>query len=321
MSDKRWKILISAPYMQPVIEHFRPELEAAGCELFIPQVFERFEEADLLEFIADIDGAITGDDRFTLRVLQAAPKLKVISKWGTGIDSIDRDACTQFGVAVKNTPNAFSEPVADSVLGYMLSFARNLPFMDQHMKNGVWDKIPGRSLRECTLGIIGVGDVGKAVARRAVGFGMRILGTDPKDIAALAPDFIQQTGLQMVDQATLLGEADFISLNCDLNPTSYHLINAETLAQMKPSTIVINTARGPIVDEQALIHALQAGQIAGAALDVFEHEPLPADSPLRQMNNVMLAPHNSNSSPMAWEHVHRNTINNMLAVLRALEQV
>lgn len=320
MSDKRWKILISAPYMQPVIERFRPELEAAGCELFIPPVFERFEEADLLEFISDIDGAITGDDRFTLRVLQSAPRLKVISKWGTGIDSIDREACAQFGVSVKNTPNAFSEPVADSVLGYMLSYARNLPFLDQHMKSGVWEKIPGRSLRECTLGIIGVGDVGKAVARRAVGFGMRILGTDPKDIASLAPDFIQQTGIQMVDQETLLREADFVSTNCDLNPTSYHLINDETLALMKPTTVVINTARGPIVDEQALIRALQAGQIAGAALDVFEHEPLPADSPLRQMNNVMLAPHNSNSSPMAWEHVHRNTINNMLAVLRASEQ-
>jgi D-3-phosphoglycerate dehydrogenase len=319
MSEKRWKILISAPYMQPVIERFRAELEHAGCELFIPPVFERFEEDDLLEFIGDIDGAITGDDRFTPRVLQAAPRLKVISKWGTGIDSIDREACAQLGVAVKNTPNAFSEPVADTVLGYMLSFVRNLPFMDQHMKNGVWEKIPGRSLRECTLGIIGVGDVGKAVARRAVGFGMRILGTDPKDIASISPDFVSQTGIQMVDLPTLLREADFISTNCDLNPTSYHLINDETLAQVKPTTVVINTARGPIVDEQALIRALQAGKIAGAALDVFEHEPLPEDSPLRQMNNVMLAPHNSNSSPMAWEHVHRNTIDNLLAVLRMSE--
>jgi D-3-phosphoglycerate dehydrogenase len=319
MSEKRWKILISAPYMQPVIERFRAELEHAGCELFIPPVFERFEEDDLLEFIGDIDGAITGDDRFTLRVLQAAPRLKVISKWGTGIDSIDREACAQLGVAVKNTPNAFSEPVADTVLGYMLSFVRNLPFMDQRMKNGVWEKIPGRSLRECTLGIIGVGDVGKAVARRAVGFGMRILGTDPKDIASISPDFVSQTGIQMVDLPTLLREADFISTNCDLNPTSYHLINDETLAQVKPTAIVINTARGPIVDEQALIRALQAGKIAGAALDVFEHEPLPEDSPLRQMNNVMLAPHNSNSSPMAWEHVHRNTIDNLLAVLRMSE--
>ncbi len=163
--------------------------------------------------------------------------------------------------------------------------------------------------------------MGKAVARRAVGFGMRILGSDPKDVAALAPDFVNETGIQLVDQSTLLHEADFISVNCDLNPTSYHLINAETLAQTKPSAVVINTARGSIVDEQALIHALQAGGIAGAALDVFEHEPLPEDSPLRQMNNVLLAPHNSNSSPMAWEHVHLSTINNLLAVLQASVQV
>src|SRR5688500_9087453 len=131
MSDKRWKVLISAPYMQPIIERFRADLETRGVELFVPPVMERFEEGDLLGFMADVDGAITGDDRFTRRVLEASPKLKVISKWGTGIDSIDRQACAEMGIAVRNTPNAFSEPVADSVLGYMLCFARNLPWLDR----------------------------------------------------------------------------------------------------------------------------------------------------------------------------------------------
>jgi D-3-phosphoglycerate dehydrogenase len=308
-----WKVLVSAPYMQPVIERFRAELEAAGCELFIPPVNERFEEVDLLQWMHDIDGVICGDDRFTRRVLEAAPRLKVISKWGTGIDSIDRESCQQLGIAVCNTPNAFSEPVADSVLGYMLCYARGLPFMDRHMKNGVWHKIPGKTLRECTLGIIGVGDVGTAVAHRAAAFGMRILGNDIREIAG---DFLAETGVQMVALETLLAEADFVSVNCDLNPTSVHLMNDARFAQMKPTAVLINAARGPIVDEAALIRALQAGQIAGAALDVFEHEPLPDDSPLRQMDNVMLAPHNSNSSPDAWERVHHNTIANLLRVLR-----
>jgi D-3-phosphoglycerate dehydrogenase / 2-oxoglutarate reductase len=308
----KWKVLISAPYMQPVIERFRGELEAKGIELFIPTVNERFEEADLLNFIGDIDGVICGDDRFTRRVLDAAPKLRVISKWGTGIDSIDRESCKELGIAVCNTPNAFSEPVADSVLGYMLCYARNLPFMDKHMKNGVWHKIPGKTLRECTLGIIGVGDVGKAVARRAAAFGMRILGNDIREIS---PEFLAQTGVIMVSKEQLLAESDFVSVNCDLNPTSYHLMDDAAFALMKPTGVMINAARGPIVDEQALIRALQAKTIAGAALDVFEHEPLPADSPLLKMDNVMLAPHNSNSSPEAWERVHRNTINNLVRVL------
>src|SRR5437868_5098630 len=161
-----WKVLVSAPYMQPVIERYRRVFDEHNVELFIPPVQERFEEEDLLRWIEDIDGVICGDDRFTERVMRAAPKLKVISKWGTGIDSIDREAARKLGIAVCNTPNAFSEPVADSVLGYILCFARNLPWMDADMKGGTWNKIPGKALRECTLGVIGVGNVGQAVVRR-----------------------------------------------------------------------------------------------------------------------------------------------------------
>lgn len=317
MTTPRWKILVSAPYMQPVIERFRADIEARGGEIFMPPVMERFEEADLLSFMADIDGVICGDDRFTRRVLAASPKLKVISKWGTGIDSIDREACAELGIAVRNTPNAFSEPVADSVLGYMLSFARNLPWLDRNMKAGEWRKIDGRTLGECTLGVIGVGDVGKAVVRRAYAFGMTILGTDIKDID---PAFLAQYGVTMVDKDTLFRESDFVSVQCDLNPTSVHLLNDAAFAQMKPTAIVINCARGPVVDEQALIRALQSKTIAGAALDVFEHEPLPKDSPLLTMDNVMLSPHNTNSSPRYWEHVHVNTIKNLFEVLESTER-
>jgi D-3-phosphoglycerate dehydrogenase / 2-oxoglutarate reductase len=307
-----WKVLVSAPYMQPVIDRYRPVFEEHGIELFVPPVNERFEEEDLLKWIDDIDGVICGDDRFTGRVLSAASKLKVISKWGTGIDSIDKAAAEQLGIAVRNTPNAFSEPVADSVLGYILCFARNLPWMDAEMKRGVWEKIPGRALRECTLGVIGVGNVGQAVVRRAVGFGMTILGNDIRQIPST---FREITGINMVSKEELLREADFVSLNCDLNPGSYHLMGEAEFALMKPDAVLINASRGPVVDEHALVIALQEGRIAGAAMDVFEEEPLPEGSPLRQMDNVMLAPHNSNSSPEAWERVHRNTSRNLLEEL------
>jgi len=154
-----------------------------------------------------------------------------------------------------------------------------------------------------------VGTVGKAVIRRARGFGMTILGND---IQPIAPDFLIENKVEMTSLKDLLQRADFVSMNTDLNPSSCHLMNSETLSWMKRDAILINTSRGPVVDEKALIVALQTGQIAGAALDVFEFEPLPNDTPLLKMDNVMLAAHNSNSSPQAWERVHWNTIRNLL---------
>ena len=303
-------ILISAPYIIPILDRFRPVFERHHLEMIVAPVEERLGEEQLLAYAGQFDGAVCGDDRYTARVLEACiPRLKVISKWGTGIDSIDSQAAARLGIQVCRTPNAFTLPVADSVLGYMLSFVRRLPWMDRAMKQGEWQKIPGRSLSECTLGVIGVGNCGKAVIRRARAFGMRILGSD---IIEIAPDFILEYGVEMTGLDQLLAQSDFVSLNCDLNPTSFHLINAQTLAQMKTGAILINAARGPIVAEPALIAALQSGTLGGAALDVFEVEPLPVDSPLKQMANVMLAPHNANSSPAAWERVHKNTIRNLL---------
>jgi len=303
------KILVTAPYLQPAIDRYKKIFNDNNMVIVVPEVNERLEEDELLDLVGDIHGVICGDDRFTRRVLESAPKLKVISKWGTGIDSIDQAACLKLGITVCNTPNAFSEPVADSVLGYIICFARKLPWMDQAIKKGVWNKIPGKSLRECTLGVIGVGNVGKAVVRRATAFGMKIIGNDTE---AMPVDFLGETGIEMKSRSELLERADFVSLNCDLNPTSYHLMSDSEFAGMKKSSVVINTARGPIIDEGALIRALRKGQIAGAALDVFENEPLPADNPLRNMDNVLMAPHNANSSPAAWEKVHKNTINNLI---------
>jgi len=303
-------ILFTAPYMLPVLERFRPILEGYGLQLIAPQVIERLDENQLLAYAGQYDGTISGDDRYTARVLEAcAPRLKVISKWGTGIDSIDAQAAARLGIQVYRTPNAFTLPVADSVLGYMLAFARRLPWMDQAMKAGRWEKVSGRSLSECTLGVVGVGNCGKAILRRARAFGMRLLGND---IVEIPPDFLVECGVEMTSLENLLRRADFISLNCDLNPTSYRLIDSQRFKLMKPSAVLINAARGQIVDEAALAAALQNGTIAGAALDVYDNEPLPGDSPFLKMDNVLLAPHNANSSPTAWERVHWNTVSNLL---------
>jgi D-3-phosphoglycerate dehydrogenase len=181
--------------------------------------------------------------------------------------------------------------------------------MDRALKSGHWEKLPGRSLSECTLGVVGVGKIGKAVIRRARVFGMKLLGND---IIPIDPVFLSKNRVEMTSMEDLLALSDFVSLNCDLNPTSYHLINTSTLSQINPSAILINTSRGPVVDELALISALQSGRLAGAALDVFEVEPLAVDSPLTKMDNVLLGSHNANTSPKAWERVHQNTINNLL---------
>ena len=301
---------MTAPYMIPFLDRFKPVFAKYGVDLIVPDVEERMEEEDLLQYAGQFDGAICGDDRYTARALEAcSPRLKIISKWGTGVDSIDAESCSRLNIILSRTPNAFTTPVADTVLGYMLAFARRVPWMDAAMKRGEWEKIPGKTLSECTLGIIGIGNIGKAVTRRARVFGMKVFGTDVIDIDHV---FISESGIEMTTLEYLLSSSDFVSVNCDLNPTSHHLINSKTLAKMKSSAVLINTARGPIVEETALVAALSSGQVGGAALDVFEFEPLPKDSPLLKMDNVMLAPHNSNSSPTAWERIHWNTIRNLL---------
>src|SRR5947209_2373470 len=312
----KWRVLITAPYMLPVGEEFRARLSAEGVEVVTADVRERLSEEELLPIVVNVDGVICGDDRFTERVLSAAPRLKVISKWGTGVDSVDTGAAARLGIRVCNTPDAFTDCVADTALGYVLCFARRLPWMDADVRRGLWVKPDAVSLKECTLGVVGVGNIGRAVVRRARAFGIRVLGNDP---AQVPPPFIDETGLDMVPLLALLAASDFVSLHCDLNPTSFHLIGRGELALMRPTAYLINTSRGAVVDEPALVDALRKQQIAGAALDVFEVEPLPEDSPLRAFSNCLLAPHNANNGLAARRRVHESTIANLLGALREAE--
>lgn len=310
---ERLRVLITAPYFQPVVEEYRDAFERREIETEVPDVEERVEEDRLRELVRGIDGAICGDDRFTGSVLREADRLKVIVKWGTGIDSIDREACERHGVAVRNTEDAFTAPVSDTVMSLVLAFARRTVDVDRSMKAGGWEKLQGRALHECTLGIVGVGDIGSAVARKAAAFGMDLLGNDVGDVPS---DVRSGLGLEPVDLPDLLRQSDFVSLNCDLNPSSRGLIDADALSLMKPRAVLVNTARGPIVDEEALVEALRSEDgIAGAGLDVYEEEPLPRESPLRSMDRVILAPHNANSSPAAWRRVHESSLEQLFREL------
>jgi D-3-phosphoglycerate dehydrogenase len=308
-----YRILVSAPHAQPIMAWYRAQLEPAGCEVMSREVVEQLSEEELLPIVGEIDGIICGDDRITERVFRAAPRLKVIAKWGTGVDSIDVEAAARRGVIVRNVPDAFTHPVADTVMGYILLFARKFDQLCRDMRSGRWEKRQGVALFEATLGVVGVGNCGRAVVRRAVPFGMRILGCDPRPV----PDpFLKETKLNMVLLEELLRESDFVTLHVDLNASSRHLIDECTLRLMKPSAFLVNTARGGLVDEPALVKALDEKRIAGAALDVFEVEPLPPGSPLRRFEQVWLSPHTANSSPRAAQQVHERVVQNLLEVLK-----
>lgn len=311
MARPPWRILVTAPYLRAELDRYRGLL--GGEEVVLPPLRERLSEEELLPWVGDVDGAICGDDAWTDRVIAAAPRLRVLSKWGTGIDSIDLEACRRRGVAVRNVPDAFTDAVADSAVGYVLAFARRIVEADRAMHAGRWEKAPGLALSECVVGIVGVGRIGRAVARRLAAFGARVLGTDP---VAPPADVVRETKIEMRSLDDLLEAADFVTLHCDLNPTSRGLVSAAALGRMKPTAVLVNTARGPVVDEAALARALEGGRLAGAALDVFEEEPLPAGSPLRRMANVLLAPHNANGSRAARDRVQRLSIAQALDGLR-----
>lgn len=307
------KVLISAPYLINEFEPFRHIFENEGIEFDIYPVKERMEAEELLPIIEQYSGVICGDDRYVPSVIDKATNLKVIVKWGTGIDSIDKEYANAKGIKVCNTPDAFTEPVSDSILALILAFTRRLFISDRLMKNGQWKKAFGISMSELTIGIVGFGNIGKATARKLKAFNCKVLVNDVKTIT----NSEQATyGVTSVPLDALLKSSDYVSLSTDLNPTSAHIINENTLEMCKDGAFLINCARGPLVEEKALIKALKQNKLAGAGLDVFEDEPLPNDSPLRSMDNVILSSHNVNASPKHWSFIHTNSIKMLLENLK-----
>jgi D-3-phosphoglycerate dehydrogenase len=303
------KVLITAPYMIREKKKVEDLFKGKNVKLDWAEVKERLEEPEMLRIIEKYNGIICGDDRITKKVIEKAINLEVIVKWGTGIDSIDKEEAERQGIRVFRTPDAFSEPVGDTTVGVILAFARSVFASDRLMKRGGWDKPQGYCLSEKTIGIIGLGSTGTAVAKRLSIFGSIILAND---IVEKDPEIISRYGIKMVSKDEIYEKADFICIHCDLNKTSFHLLNEEAFKKMKKKPYIINMARGPIIDEAALINALESGKIAGAGLDVFEDEPLSKGSPLRKMDNVILSSHNANSSPYYWHKVHENSVRMLL---------
>lgn len=272
--------------------------------------------ADELIWLLDgVDGYIAGVDDVSARVIEKAPStLKVISRYGVGYDRVDIKACGQRGIVVTNTPGTNSESVADLAFGLMLSVARRIPYADAQTKKGAWPRVMGVELYGKTLGIVGLGAIGRGVARRAKGFSMKVLAYDP----LIDEGFCLQYGVEIATLEEVLSNSDFISLHLPLTDQTGHIINSRTISMMKDGAILINTARGGLVDQEAVYHALKSGKLGGFGVDAFEVEP-PGNLPLFELDNVVATPHMGSGTVDAIRAMANQAVKNLIDVLTGKE--
>lgn len=270
----------------------------------------------IIEKVKDVDAlASLLSDKLDAEVFDAAPKLKIIAQMAVGFDNIDVPEATKRGIYITNTPEVLTETTADFAWTLLMAVARRVVEADKYVRSGQWKvgwhpmMMQGRDVHDATLGVVGAGRIGYAVARRAKGFNMKILYYDiiPR------PEMEKELNAKKVDLNTLLKESDFVSVHTPLTKETHHLINAEKLALMKKTAYLINTARGPVVNEKALYQALKKGKIAGAGLDVFEQEPIPVDNPLLKLDNVVVAPHISSASYETRSRMAKMVAENLVA--------
>ena len=283
----------------------------AGWEVAISPTEPPLTEEILLAEVGGVHAAIAHNaDQWTARVMDAATDLKVIARTGVGFEHVDIDAARQRGIVVATTPGSNAETVADLTFAMILALSRKLIANDATLKRGVWDPILANDIHFKTIGILGLGRIGRAVARRAAAFRMDVLGYDP----FVDPTSLEDAGVQAVSPDELYASSDFVTLHLPATPDTAGMIDARVLAAMKPTAFLINTARGALVDEHALALALRAGQIAGAGLDVFATEPA-SDSPLVRLPNVLASPHLAGNTKETMEVTGAMAVDNAIAVL------
>lgn len=305
--------LITCGHLQRHFAHFKPQYDEHGVEAIVPALAgQQFSAAEMQELLRDVEVVIAGDDFIDAGALEAgkAGRLKAIVKWGIGVDNIDLAAAQRLGVPVFNTPGAFGEEVADLAFALLLGVVRRTHLMNAAIRGGQWTRLEGRTLAGQTAGIVGLGSIGLAIARRAAAFGMQVLGADVRTLADGEAPFLRQ-----VETSDLLSQSDVILLACNLTPENRHLLNAAAFAAMKHGVVIVNVSRGPLIDETALIDALRSGKVAGAGLDVFEVEPLPSNSPLLAFEQCVFTAHAGSSTAEAIGRINQMTTDILLHVL------
>jgi D-3-phosphoglycerate dehydrogenase len=305
------RVLVSAPGFGRTGDAAIRMLRDAGCQVVLHPTDATLTEEALISLVSDADAIIAGVEPLTARVMDAAPRLKVIARRGVGFDTVDVAAATARRIPVAITGGVLSEAVADHTMALVLAVARQVPQLDRLVKAGRWPRIPAVDVWGKTLGIVGFGAIGQAVAKRAAGFSIRLLAYDiaPNQAAAAA------LGVTLCDLDTLLAESDVVTLHVPLGPPTRGLIGDATLRRMKPTAILINTSRGPVVDEAALRQALRDGRLAGAGLDVFQHEPV-KDLELAGLPNVVATPHVASNTLETLARMERSCAESVLAALK-----
>ena len=291
------------------IEEEKEELGRIGTELILAQIRK---EEDLIRVCKEADGLINQYAILNRNVLGHLTKCKVVARYGVGVDSIDLKAATDLGIIVANVPDYCIDEVASHAVAMLLTLIRKTVFFDRKVKSSQWDFRQGPPIHRIqgkTLGLIGCGKIGFEVAKRMSAFGVKVITFDP---------YLEKVseGIELEDFDTVLKESDFISIHCPLNDSTRHLIGDEALKKMEKKPMIINTSRGPIVDERALIQALEQGLISGAGLDVLEKEPPDPQNPLLKMENVILSPHVGFYSEESISELKRRTAKNVADVLR-----
>jgi phosphoglycerate dehydrogenase-like enzyme len=312
MNLKDCRILVTPTSYGSTNISLKTELERQVGEVIYNPTKKLLQAIDLLPLIENIDGYIAGLDVIDAQVIKSANRLKVISRYGVGVDNIDLAAAKEKGIVLTNTPGANSGSVAEMTVGLILSLARRIPEAVMLTRLGDWSRLNGISLEGKTVGLLGFGAIGREVARRLAGFKCYLIAYDP------FPDLVSAKKLRvtLVPLKTLITESDFVSLHCPLLPETREIVNQNFLLQMKQGSFLINTARGELINENALVHAIQRGRLGGVALDVFSNEPPASDNPLLRLPQVLVTPHSSSHTDGATNTMGWMALNDCLAVLR-----
>lgn len=305
------KILVTPASFKPGKGGAAFELLRSFSDNLVFNPLERpLSEEELIPLLSDCEGYIAGLDFITGKVIESAKSLKVISRYGAGFDQVDLAAAKEKGIVVCNTPGVNANAVADLTFALLLSVARGIPALDRKTRAGEWPRSNGIELYGKTIGILGLGAVGRAVAKRASGFSMRIMACDP----CIDMEYAAANGIIAVGFDELIGEADFLSLHLPLTKETRHIISGEVMRKMKKGALIINTARGGILDEEAAYELLKSGHLGGLGLDVFEKEP-PVSSPLFTLDNLAVTPHSAAHTTEAVAAMAELSVKNLIDVL------
>ncbi len=307
---KKWKVLATAVTFGKVNKQPKERLEAIGCEVVTNPFGRPFTLEEFAQYGADADALIVGNDKVTAEVIARCPKLKIIAKHGIGVDGIDIKVANAKGITVTNAPGTNSQEVADLAIGFMIMLGRGLYPANRDTKDGKWIKPMGVSMYEKTVGIIGTGTIGRALASRAGGFKMNILGYD-----LFENDEAKKYGVKYVSLDELLEKSDYVSLHLPLTSETNNILSAEKINKMKKGAILVNTARRQLVDYDALYKALQSGLLRGYATDVYDAEP-PKHIPLFDLENVLLSPHLGGTTLESNRRMGDTAVDNVIAVLK-----